>query len=258
VLPGVMGVEAMTEAARLLFPDRFVGAVEDVEFFTPFKFYRNQPRTVTVCANFTADGPDIVADCRLIGSRTLHGQAEPEITAHFTGRVRLVAEKPKPVKESAPKKDAGAKVAASNIYSIYFHGPAYQVLDSAWQSGDEVVGMFAKALPENHKPAEMPTLLSPRSIELCFQTVSLSSLARQERLGLPYAFRELKIASRPEKGAGETFYATISSNQDGSYDARLVDDKGNGYMELKGYRLMELPDPVPADLLAPLKAVLKA
>jgi len=257
VLPGVMGVEAMAEAAKLLFPDLFVGAVEDVEFVAPYKFYRNQPRTVTVCAQFSADGPDIVADCSLIGSRTLHGKTEPEVKTHFKGRVRLVAAKPESVKGSAPKKDGGSKVDASNVYSIFFHGPAYQVLDSAWQLDNGVVGLFVKSLPENHKPADAPVIVSPRSIELCFQTVSLSNLALQERLGLPYAFRRLQFASLPTKDAGDTFLAVIAPNEDGTYDGKLVDDKGNVYITLEGYRVMELPDPVAPELLEPLQKVLK-
>jgi acyl transferase domain-containing protein/acyl carrier protein/NAD(P)-dependent dehydrogenase (short-subunit alcohol dehydrogenase family) len=259
VLPGVMGVEAMAEAARLLFPDHFVGSVENVEFLSPFKFYRNQPRTVIVRTDFRMDDEDIVADCSLIGLRTLHGQTEPEITTHFTGSIRLVSEKPESAKESpVTEMHGGLKVEASHIYSLYFHGPAYQVLDSAWRSGDEVVGMFAKSLPANHEPAELPALVSPRSIELCFQTVSLSILALQERLGLPYAFRELKIASFPEKGAGETFFSVTSSNADGTYNARMLDDKGNVYLTLLGYRIMELPDTVLPNLLAPLKEAFKA
>ena len=258
VLPGVMGVEAMAETAMLLFPDRYVGSVEDVEFLAPFKFYRNQPRTVFVSADFHMDGGDIIAECRLTGSRTLHGQTEPEVTTHFTGRVRLVSEKPESVKEThIPEMNTTTKVEASNIYSLFFHGPAYQVLDSAWKSGGEVVGMYAKSLPANHVPAELPAILSPRSLELCFQTVSLSSLALQEKLGLPNSFRELRIASFPDKGTGASFFSIISSNADGTYDAKMVDDKGNVYMTLLGYRIMELPDPVQPDLLAPLKQAFK-
>ncbi len=256
VLPGVMGVEAMAEAAVALFPERFVGAVEDVEFLAPFKFYRNQPRTVTVSAEFAADGDDIVADCRLIGSRTLHQQAEAEATTHFRGRVRLVAEKPKAARGEVPG-TGGPRVEAPNIYSIFFHGPAYQVLDSAWRWGDSVVGMYAKSLPENHKPAEAPVIVAPRSVELCFQTVSLSILARQDLLGLPYAFRRLRISSRPQKGAGEVFYAVITPNEDATYNAALVDDKGNVTLLLEGYRVMELPDPVEPGLLAPIQEALK-
>ena len=52
VLPGVMGIEALAEAAKLLYPERHIGAIEDVNFHSPFKFYRSQPRTVTLRADF--------------------------------------------------------------------------------------------------------------------------------------------------------------------------------------------------------------
>ncbi|MGA7758085.1 MAG: SDR family oxidoreductase, partial [Ilumatobacteraceae bacterium] len=56
VLPGVMGMEAFAETARLLAPDHHVLAVEDVSFAAPLKFYRDEPRTLTVQAVLTPDG----------------------------------------------------------------------------------------------------------------------------------------------------------------------------------------------------------
>ena len=84
----------MAEAARIPYPDRYVSAVEEVGFHAPFKFYRDEPRTVTVTATYSQDGDDIVAECRLVGSRQLVGRDEPEVTVHFTGRVRLSPEAP--------------------------------------------------------------------------------------------------------------------------------------------------------------------
>jgi NAD(P)-dependent dehydrogenase (short-subunit alcohol dehydrogenase family)/acyl carrier protein len=68
VLPGVMGIEAFVETARMLHPDLVVTAVEDVEFLTPFKFYRDEPRTMTIEARFTAVGEGIAARCTLVGT----------------------------------------------------------------------------------------------------------------------------------------------------------------------------------------------
>ena len=50
VLPGVMGIEAFAEAALCLLPGWHIEAIEDVNFLAPFKFYRDEPRTVTVQA----------------------------------------------------------------------------------------------------------------------------------------------------------------------------------------------------------------
>jgi 3-oxoacyl-(acyl-carrier-protein) synthase/NAD(P)-dependent dehydrogenase (short-subunit alcohol dehydrogenase family)/acyl carrier protein len=258
VLPGVMGIEAMAEAAKLIFQDRYIGAIENVQFLTPFKFYRNQPRTLTIQAEYSVDKEDIVADCRLLGSRILHGQSEPEVTLHFSGRVRLVAGLPDAIKKnSIPQAGKGAKLASSHLYRLYFHGPAYQVIDSAWRDGSQVVALFAKNLPGNHVPPELPLVASPRFVEFCFQTASLSGLALQSRLGLPYAFKEIRVVSSPEKATNTAFFALIDTNPDGTYSAEVVDDKGNLYLVLKGYQTMDLPDPVQADLLEPLKIALK-
>jgi acyl transferase domain-containing protein/acyl carrier protein/NAD(P)-dependent dehydrogenase (short-subunit alcohol dehydrogenase family) len=254
VLPGVMGIEAMAETAKLFFPDRRVGSIEGVSFLTPFKFYRNQPRTITIHADFSTDKDDIIADCRLLGSRTLHGQSEPEVTMHFAGRVRLVANPPPSVNESeAPQLDNDAKIEAPHVYRLYFHGPAYQVIDSAWRKGDRLVGLFAKNLPANHDPSELPLAAYPRFVELCFQTASLSGLALQSRLGLPYAFRDLKIISSPDDALNTAFFSVVVPNPDGTYDAKVVDDKGKLYLILQGYQTMDLPDPIPPDLLRPLQ-----
>jgi acyl transferase domain-containing protein/NAD(P)-dependent dehydrogenase (short-subunit alcohol dehydrogenase family)/acyl carrier protein len=258
VLPGVMGLEAMAETAKLLFPDRHIGAIEDVNFMAPFKFYRNQPRAITIHADFFAENEDIVAHCRLVGSRMLHGQSEPELTTHFTGRVRLVHKAPHAEKESAiSKRVSGAKVDALEIYKVYFHGPAYQVIESAWRAGGNIVAAFAKNLPVNHEPPDLPVSASPRYVELCFQTASLAGLALQSRLGLPYAFRQLTVVSAPEKESNAPYYAIVVSNQDGTYDAKVVDGKGKVYLILSGYRTMDLPDPIQVDLVQPIKSALQ-
>ncbi len=254
VLPGVMGIEAMAEAAMLLFPHRCITAIEDVNFLAPFKFYRNQPRTVTIQTEFTVDGSDILAHCRLLGARRLHGQAEPEISTHFSGVVRMAAEKPQAEKEPKPPRMNGAAVIeAPHVYQIYFHGPAYQVIQSACRAGEEVIGMFAQNLPANHEPADLPLAASPRFVELCFQTASLSGLALESRLGLPHAFRDLRIFYSSDKAPAKEWFSVVAANPDGTYDAKVVDNKGNVHLVLRGYRTMDLPDTVSAELVEPIK-----
>ena len=94
VLPGVMGIEGFAEAALCVLPGWHVEAVEEVNFLSPFKFYRDEPRTVTVQAVYYLQGDSLVADCRLIGRRTLPNHPEPQETVHFTARVRLSKQTP--------------------------------------------------------------------------------------------------------------------------------------------------------------------
>ena len=110
---------------------------------------------------------------------------------------------------------------------MFFHGPAYQVIECAWRSEEQVIALFAKNLPANHEPSELPLAVSPRFVELCFQTASLSGLALQLRLGLPYSFRELKFASLPDSATDKAYFAAVVSNPDGSYETWQRNDNGD-------------------------------
>jgi acyl transferase domain-containing protein/acyl carrier protein/NAD(P)-dependent dehydrogenase (short-subunit alcohol dehydrogenase family) len=257
VLPGVMGIEAMVEAARLLYPERHIGAIENVDFNSAFKFYRSQPRTVTLRADFTLEGNDIVADCRLIGSRVLHGQSEPEVTTHFKARVRLVTDPSRPAKHNAAAKPTHASIVqAAEIYRLYFHGPAYQVVERAWRAGNEVVGLYAANLPANHEPDSLSTLVSPRLIELCFQTAGIWELAKQARMGLPYHVDRIQVHKVPDPAQAK-LHSVVTPNEDGGFDACVVDQKGNVWLALSGYRTMALPEPVDDSLLEPLRSAMR-
>src|SRR5262249_35934486 len=69
VLPGVMGIEAFAESALSIMPGWRVESVEEIQFLAPFKFYRGEPRTVTVETAFHPREGAIEAECRLIGHR---------------------------------------------------------------------------------------------------------------------------------------------------------------------------------------------
>jgi hypothetical protein len=147
VLPGVMGLDAFAEAALWMLPGWHVESLENVDLLLPFKFYRNEPRAVTVEMSSRLEGNVVIADCRLIGRRLLHNQAEPRVTTHFTGRVRLTRQLLATIPGPAPVTPAGSLLKAADIYRIYFHGPAYQVLEQAWWEANRAVGLMAKACP---------------------------------------------------------------------------------------------------------------
>jgi hypothetical protein len=256
VLPGVMGVEGMAEIAGLLFPDLQVVAVEDVNFYSPFKFYKNQPRTVTIEADFSMDGEDVIACCRLIGSRILHGQTKPELTTHFTSRVRLASVAPEAGSRHhvlpAPE---NRKLEAADVYRIYFHGPAYQVVQSAWRADGKAVGLYSNPSVPNHQPESLTTVVSPRLIELCFQTAGLWELAASSRMGLPFQIGNVKVYRIPD-GRTAVLSAVVTPNDDGSFDAELGDEDGKIYLSLRGYRTMALPEAVAPELLKPFQSTL--
>ncbi|MGA2236567.1 MAG: SDR family NAD(P)-dependent oxidoreductase [Terriglobales bacterium] len=261
VLPGVMGIEAFAEAALCLLPGWHVAAIEDVNFLAPFKFYRNEPRVVTVEAVIhpQRDTLTLLANCRLTGSRPLPNQAEPQVTTHFTARVRLTKQMPTAVNVPALALPEGHIIEAADVYRLYFHGPAYQVVERAWWDGHRIIGLMAKGLTANHLPSEMPTLTAPRLIELCFQTAGLWEMGAQGRMGLPQHIERVSpslLLVAPES-ADTRLYAVVTSDRDrGSFDAEVVDTKGNRYLQLSGYRTVAVPNAVDAERLKALQAAM--
>jgi NAD(P)-dependent dehydrogenase (short-subunit alcohol dehydrogenase family)/acyl carrier protein len=256
VLPGVMGIEAFAEAALCMLPGWHVAAIEDVNFMAPFKFYRGEPRTVTIEAVFRPEGESVVADCRLNGSRSLPNQTDPQVTTHFTARVRLTRQPPDTVAAPALAEPEGALVEASDIYRVFFHGPAYQVLEKAWIKGHQTVGQFSNGLPGHHHPPESPLAMAPRLIELCFQTAALGEVAGQGRIGLPLHVDQVSLCRAPDLAQGPLYAVVAPAAGDDSFDAEVVDKAGNRYVQLRGYKMVAHPDAVDVEPLKGLQAAL--
>jgi acyl transferase domain-containing protein/acyl carrier protein/NAD(P)-dependent dehydrogenase (short-subunit alcohol dehydrogenase family) len=254
VLPGVMGIEAFAEAALSMLPDHYVESIENVNFLAPFKFYRSEPRTLAIRALLYSQTDSIAADCQLIGSRILPNQPEPQLTTHFTARVRLSQKPPKAAVMPTLLPPSGAVVEAGDIYRVYFHGPAYQVVERAWWDGNRMIGLLAGNLGDNHCPADRPIIMAPRLIELCFQTAGLWQLGLQGQMGLPQHVDQVRLWRSPDLAEGPLYALVTPYPHQGTFDADVVDMAGNHYVHLGGYRTVEFP--VNAEALKTLQTVL--
>ncbi|HEX6824024.1 MAG TPA: SDR family NAD(P)-dependent oxidoreductase [Candidatus Sulfotelmatobacter sp.] len=256
VLPGVMGIEAFAESALALVPGWHIEAFEEISFLAPFKFYRHEPRTVTVETVIRPRAGGLVAQCRLIGHRSLPNQNEPLPNTHFTGRVLLTRQAVQTA-TATPVKPEGNLIHASDIYQLYFHGPAYQVVKKAWWNGKQIVGLMSDELPANHHPAALVTFVSPRLIELCFQTAGIWEMGIDCRMGLPLHIDHLSVAPAITEPANGPMYAVVSRKLDQTcFDAEVVDVSGNRLLQLSGYHTIALPDSIDGTKLKPLRTAM--
>ena len=256
VLPGVMGIEAFAEAALALLPGWQVEAIEDVNFLAPFKFYRSEPRALLIETQIHPHGEQLLADCRLIGHRSLPNQAEPQPTTHFTARVRLAKQRTQAPSVLALGRPEGHVIAAADIYRVYFHGPAYQVIEKAWWDGHRLIGLMASNLPPNHQPSELRTIMQPRLIELCFQTAGIWELGVQGRMGLPQHVRQISLYRTPAATDGKLYAVLTPDATQGSFDVDVIDTKGNCLLRLTGYQTVALPNAVNEQHLKTLQEIM--
>ncbi len=256
VLPGVMGLEAFAEAASSLLPGWHIAAVENVDFLAPFKFYRNEPRTLTIEALVHPTGHMILADFRLIGLRARPNEAVPQPKTHFTAHIRLTPQAPMAMTMPPLNSLSEPTVEAATIYRLYFHGPAYQVIERAWWDGKRIVALMAGNLPGNHHPADLPTTVEPRLIELCFQAAGIWEMGVQGRMGLPQHIDHVSLFHKPDSTEGRLYAVVTPDAERESFDAEVVDTAGNSYVQLNGYRTVAVPNAVDAEALKELQALM--
>jgi hypothetical protein len=241
LLPGVMGTELFAELAYLMAPDYPVAAVFNEQFLAPFKFYRMEPQTLYLNATAAPVGDDIVVEASLRSCRELKVGRQEKL--HFTAAVRLsrIAPEVEPVAFTPPER---MEIHADAIYDIYFHGPAYRVLESARVEGNRAIGLLAEHLPPNISPAGAAELLAPRLVELCFQTAGVWQIQAHNTLALPLAIGSVTVY-RQEHEADGRLYAIVETDSDGDeFNAEVVDESGKVYVSLTGYRTVALPGKV--------------
>ena len=241
LLPGVMGTEAFAELAQLIVPDWHVTAIFDEDFHAPFKFYRMEPQTLYLSGTAVPDGDDLLVYTALHSRREVRSGLQEKL--HFTATVRMGKEPPeqKAIEFIPPE---NLSLGADAIYDIYFHGPAYQVLEGVAVDGNRAVGLLAQELPENINPADAKELIAPRLVELCFQTAGVWQIHTQNRMALPLAIGSV-TACQQEAAANGRLYAIVEAVADGAeFNAQVVDEAGNLFVELQGYRTVTLPGKV--------------
>ena len=191
----------------------------------------------------------------MIGTRQLAHQDEPQVTIHFTGSVRLARSGAAVPVADVPAMRDGATADPDAIYRVYFHGPAFRVLQRAWKSPAGSVGRFAENLPPDHQPIEQPTVASPRLIELCFQTAGIWELGTKGRMALPHHVDRVEVLAAPCNGG--PLHAVVHANGEQRFDAEVIDSEGHVVVRLHGYETIALPDAPDAAALRPLQLAMQ-
>ena len=155
-----MGMEAFAEAARLLVPDWHVVAVEDVDFLAPLKFYRDEPRTLTIRA---------LAPRRRDGT-TWSPTASLEARADAAGRGRAAADAcTSPARSGSARQPPGRRSTATpspsrgrtrcsatdDVYrAVLPRAGLPGRLRPAWRDNGGAVGAARRDLPADHEPPD--------------------------------------------------------------------------------------------------------
>ena len=191
-LPGVMATEALAEMATLFAPGYSVAAVENEQMTGAFKFFHSEPRTLYLSATGKTDRlMAISSSAQHLSSVTKPAREglPTRVQEHFIADVRLTKNEPENIRKAfeAPD-DASLATHDEQIYEIFFHGPAYQVLERVKVDGNTAIGLVAKDLPPNTSPADARSLDSAATGRSLFPNGRPMEYRSEERDGLSLGF----------------------------------------------------------------------
>ncbi len=244
-LPGVMATEALAQTATVAAPGYRVASVEHEEMLGAFKFFRMEPRTLHLSATVKpAGGGELLARVTLRSVTKPAKEGLPvQVKEHFIADVRLTtAPAEKPTLPFTPPAAESLPITAQEIYKTFFHGPAYQVIERAGVDGEKCIALMAHSLPADAEPAHAASLMAPRLVELCFQAAALWHTQVKQAMAFPLGFEKVIAYRQPEEAEGRRLYCIGATPNDGErFDATVVDEAGNVFVALTGYRTVGRP-----------------
>ena len=69
-------------------------------------------------------------------------------------------------------------------------------------------------------------------------------------MALPMHIDQVTYAGNPAKAKGRIH--AVVTQRDGGFDVRVADEKGTTFVDMRGYRTVQLPTPLDEDAVAPL------
>ena len=259
VLPGVMGMEGFAEAAHALLPGWHVSALEDVDLRAPFKFYRDEPRTLELRAllrrrrrrhdrgRLPADRAAHAARQGRAGDGALHRPRAPDAgAAARTARARA----PERGGERRTRWTARPSTGSTST------APPTRCSSGAWRADGDVVGRLAPDLPpgpraagpaDGDRPAPDRALLPDRG----------RVGARHVRADGPAHARRPRGALRGRgRDSGALFAVVHPRGRRRASTPRWWTTSGRVRLRLEGYRTTALPGGLDPETLDPIRAAM--
>ena len=245
LLPGVLGVELMAQAAGH-FAGKKPTACIDVRFATPIKFHRDGEQEVSVTTVWRPDG-HVKAS---VSTEFVRPSGQVVVRQHFEAIVCF--------EETQTVGDGGAetgeivlprdpRIDREALYSRYFHGPTFQVIGSTDALGDNGVRVtpVSERSPWLRDLAHQAFLSEPMLREVGFQAAGLFEMVAQQRLSLPAGIDYLSLEG-VDDGRGAVRQPTIEvlhcgENEHGSrFDVTVQRSDGHKRVMMRGYHTTPL------------------
>ncbi len=248
VLPGVGGLEIITAAASEIDQDTQPYVVESLEFARPIKLFKNEKLEIEVeLTRVDADREDQVFQAQISSWMTdKHGNRVGERRTHHRACLRKGT-------PSSQRMDAasmafprnGILIHSSELYEVFFHGPAFRFLDHVLL--DETSSAVTFGFNNTSQQASMFQTLGPAALESCFQACAAYAIETQGVMALPVGVERLEVFSpHGSPRTGRLIFKGVAEDPATGrrrflFDAAVVDEQHQLILEAAGISMIEIP-----------------
>ncbi|KAK1548246.1 hypothetical protein Q3G72_010920 [Acer saccharum] len=251
VLPGVLGVEMMVQAASHVL-DSPITHLQDVRFASPAKLFRDAPLSIGVEVRVDGDSARLAVVSAFVGPRGQTMRRE-----HFTAVAAKVQAASLLQGSRADDLELARDPALSpsDVYQRYFHGPAFQVLGQICVLGEN----GGDALMQTERPiwlrgtTHSDFVTMPYAREAAFQIAGLWEMVEMGRMALPSGVDVIQLAPKAQAKAPHQVMARrrLSQNDVAVFDIWTLDADGEVIDLMLGYRTVVLRELTQAERFEP-------
>ncbi len=247
VLPGVGGLEIMTKAVARIAQGRKPQGIEKLQFMRPVKLFKDKSFDVEVEVQRLGSSEDPKFQAQIsswmidktgkkIGDRRVH---------HLARFSTNPSEDILAGTEIAASGACTIFIPASEIYDVFFHGPAFRFLDHV--SIDEDSARVTFRFNKSAYQASMFDTDIPAGLEACFQACAAFTIEAHGVMGLPVGVERIDIFNyegKPRLG----YLNLVGQAEDNTtgrrlftFDGYLADEHGKIMLRVERVSLIEIP-----------------
>ncbi len=241
LLPAVIGLEALAEAAAVLDGGRTVVGLRDVQITNGLRFHSGQPQDARIRATLTDRGVECQLCADFYGN---HGKLIDPQRVYLKGVVDL-ADRPSavPLPPWDPPPGDWSEMQYSDDRqgqdgrSVY-HGPAFRCLTHVSLDPDGAWGrILAPSVTDVGGTRASHWSLPAVALDACLVACGVYSMKQLKIRQLPQGFDRLRIARLPRTGEMCTVRVKFRSRQEGGtcFDFTLCGDDGTAILDAEGH-----------------------
>jgi hypothetical protein len=257
---GSTGIETMAEVAKSMVEDN-ESLIELNDFYIPYgiKLLKKRPKELLIAGNKDKDG---MFDCTITSIfKNPQGVIMGEPKLHYEGKYKFSKKSLKAKKVKLPQFSpisfkGELETLVYNPKRLFMFGLFGTITDiNSFDGKTLITTMEDNSRKEFFKGVTNPNFVAfPILVDAMFQTGGLLEFFTTSRTVLPYKIKTLKFYKDVKKN---TKYLCITQKQasqeeTNTYDLKLVDKKGNVYIEIIGFEMVKINRLDPEDRIADL------